>query len=106
MFRPTGQKNALKTPQSDLKNIFKSGCSCLTLMAFINIVGSMDTELSELEQKLTQFARLFKQMREENIELRQQLLVKSDESARLAGKVAAARTRLEALLQQVPEAEA
>lgn len=65
----------------------------------------MDTELSDLEQKLTQFALLFKQMRAENIELRQQLLVKSDEAARLAAKVEAARTRLEALLDQVPETE-
>ncbi|MGB8339827.1 MAG: DUF904 domain-containing protein [Burkholderiales bacterium] len=66
----------------------------------------MDHELSELEQKLMQFARLFKQMRVENIELRQQLLVKSDEAARLSAKVDAARERLEALLDQVPGAEA
>jgi cell division protein ZapB len=105
LFRHKGQKSSKKTALHNLKNSFKSGCSCLTLMAFINIVGSMDTELSDLEQKLAQFARLFKQMREENIELRQQLLVKSDESARLASKVAAAKTRLEALLEQVPEAE-
>ncbi|MGB8855877.1 MAG: DUF904 domain-containing protein [Burkholderiales bacterium] len=65
----------------------------------------MDNELSDLEQKLTQFALLFKQMRAENIELRQQLLVKSDEATRLAAKVEAARTRLEALLDQVPETE-
>lgn len=74
-------------------------------MAFLNIVVVMDNELSDLEQKLTQFALLFKQMRAENIELRQQLLVKSDEATRLAAKVEAARTRLEALLNQVPETE-
>lgn len=66
----------------------------------------MDSELSDLEQKLMQFARLFKQMRTENIELRQQLLVKSDEAGRLNDKVQAAKTRLEALLNQMPEAEA
>jgi cell division protein ZapB len=65
----------------------------------------MDHEISDLEQKLTQFAQLFKQMRAENIELRQQLLVKSDEALRLSNKVEAARTRLEALLAQVPETE-
>ncbi|MGB8598578.1 MAG: DUF904 domain-containing protein [Burkholderiales bacterium] len=75
-------------------------------MAFLLIVARMDHELSELEQKLMQFARLFKQMRVENIELRQQLLVKSDEAARLSAKVDAARERLEALLDQVPGAEA
>ncbi len=63
----------------------------------------MDHEISDLEQKLTQFAQLFKQMRAENIELRQQLLVKSDEATRLNTKVEAARARLEALLEQVPE---
>ncbi len=65
----------------------------------------MDHEISDLEQKLTQFAQLFKQMRVENIELRQQLLVKSDEASRLHAKVEAARTRLAALLEQVPETE-
>lgn len=65
----------------------------------------MDHEISDLEQKLTQFAQLFKQMRAENIELRQQLLVKSDETTRLSTKVEAARTRLEALLEQIPETE-
>lgn len=65
----------------------------------------MDHEISDLEQKITQFAQLFKQMRAENIELRQQLLVKSDETTRLSTKVEAARTRLEALLEQIPETE-
>lgn len=65
----------------------------------------MDHEIADLEQKLTQFAQLFKQMRAENIELRQQLLVKSDEAARLSSKVEAARARLEALLEQIPETE-
>ena len=65
----------------------------------------MDSELSDLELKLSQFARLFKQMREENIQLRQQLLMKSDEATRLGEKVQAAKTRLEALLVQMPETE-
>ena len=77
----------------------------MTLLAFLNIVTAMDHEISDLEQKITQFAQLFKQMRAENIELRQQLLVKSDETTRLSTKVEAARTRLEALLEQIPETE-
>jgi cell division protein ZapB len=77
----------------------------LTLLAFLNIVTAMDHEIADLEQKLTQFAQLFKQMRAENIELRQQLLVKSDEATRLSTKVEAARARLEALLVQIPETE-
>ncbi len=77
----------------------------MTLLGFLNIVTGMDHEIADLEQKLTQFAQLFKQMRAENIELRQQLLVKSDEAARLSSKVEAARARLEALLEQIPETE-
>ena len=65
----------------------------------------MEHEISDLEHKLAQFAQLFKQMRVENIELRQQLLVKSDEAARLSTKVEAARERLEALLEHMPAAE-
>jgi cell division protein ZapB len=74
-------------------------------MTFLNIVAGMDHEIADLEHKLTQFAQLFKQMRAENIELRQQLLAKSDEATRLSGKVEAARVRLEALLEQMPETE-
>jgi cell division protein ZapB len=65
----------------------------------------MDSELSALEDKLAQLVARLKALREENRDLRQQLVSRADENARLAEKLVAARTRIEALLKQIPETE-
>jgi cell division protein ZapB len=65
----------------------------------------MDAELSALEEKLALVAQRLKALREENRELRQQLATRTDENARLSEKLNAARTRIEALLKQIPETE-
>lgn len=65
----------------------------------------MDSELSALEDKLAQLVQRLKTLREENRELRQQVAARADENARLGEKLAAARTRIEALLKQIPETE-
>ena len=65
----------------------------------------MDAELSALEEKLAQLTQRLKTLREENRELRQQLAARTDENARNAEKLNAARTRIEALLKQIPETE-
>jgi cell division protein ZapB len=65
----------------------------------------MDSELSALEDKLAQLVARLKTLREENRDLRQQLAARADENVRLAEKLAAARTRIEALLKQIPETE-
>ena len=65
----------------------------------------MDPELSALEEKLAQVVHRLKTLREENRDLRQQLASRTDENARLAEKLAAAKTRIEALLKQIPETE-
>jgi cell division protein ZapB len=44
-------------------------------------------------------------LREANRELRQQLANRTDENARLSEKLAAAKSRIEALLTQIPETE-
>lgn len=44
-------------------------------------------------------------LREENLQLRQQLAVKADENTRLSEKISAATTRLEAVLAKIPEKE-
>jgi cell division protein ZapB len=66
----------------------------------------MDGELSSLEEKLTQLVQRLEALRAENRELRQQLATRTDENARLGEKLNAARTRIEALLKQIPETEA
>jgi len=65
----------------------------------------MDSELSALEEKLAQVVQRLKVLREENRDLRQQLATKTDEGARLSEKLAAAKSRIEALLKQIPETE-
>ena len=65
----------------------------------------MDAEFSSLEEKLDQLVQRLEALRTENRELRQQLAARTDENARLGEKLVAAKTRIEALLKQIPETE-
>lgn len=65
----------------------------------------MDSELSALEAKIEQAVAQLKQLRDEGRELRQHLAARTDENVRLTEKLAAAKTRIEALLKQIPETE-
>ena len=65
----------------------------------------MHPELDTLEEKLGQLVRRLEALREENRDLRQQLATRTDEIVRLAEKLAAAKSRIEALLTQIPETE-
>ncbi len=65
----------------------------------------MDSELATLEERLAQVVARLNALREENRDLRQQLATRTDENARNVEKLAAARTRIEALLKQIPETE-
>ena len=65
----------------------------------------MDSELAALEERLAQVVQRLKALREENRDLRQQLASRTDENARLGEKLNAARSRIEALLKQIPETE-
>ena len=65
----------------------------------------MEPELSALEERLAQLVQRLDQLREENRDLRQQLANRTDENARLAEKLNAAKSRIEALLKQIPETE-
>jgi cell division protein ZapB len=65
----------------------------------------MDAELDGLEEKLALLVRRLEALRDENRELRQQLANRTDENARVGEKLAAAKSRIEALLKQIPETE-
>jgi cell division protein ZapB len=65
----------------------------------------MDAELANLEERLAQLVQRMKALRDENRDLRQQLAARTDENSRLAEKLNAARSRIEALLKQIPETE-
>ena len=77
----------------------------MTGHVFSNRVEIMDAEFSSLEEKLDQLVQRLNALRAENRDLRQQLAARTDENARLGEKLAAAKTRIEALLKQIPETE-
>jgi cell division protein ZapB len=62
----------------------------------------VDAELKSLESKLGQFVELCHRLREDNVQLRQQLASAVDQSRRLEEKINTATTRLEMLLSQMP----
>jgi cell division protein ZapB len=65
----------------------------------------MEAEFDALEERLAQLVRRLEALRDENRELRQQVAQRTDENARIAEKLGAARSRIEALLKQIPETE-
>jgi uncharacterized protein (TIGR02449 family) len=65
----------------------------------------VDLELAALEERIEQLVQRLTALRAENRDLRQQLATRTDENARNVEKLAAARTRIEALLKQIPETE-
>jgi cell division protein ZapB len=65
----------------------------------------MEQELADFEARLNHFVQLFQRLRSENNELRQQIALRSDEARRLEERLDEARSRIEALLRQIPETE-
>lgn len=63
----------------------------------------MDAELKALDEKIQQLVSLCQRLREQNSELRQKLAATENENKRLGDKIGAARTRLEGLLEKIPE---
>ena len=63
----------------------------------------MDAEFDTLEGKIDQFLQLCQRLKSENRDLRLQLVSAQNDVKLLEGKVDGAKTRLEALLRQIPE---
>jgi cell division protein ZapB len=62
----------------------------------------VDTELTSLEAKVSQFVTLCERLRAENTTLRQQLAVAQNDAKRLNEKIDGAKSRLEGLLNRLP----
>jgi cell division protein ZapB len=71
-------------------------------MNFPNYSAWVDAELKSLESKLGQFIELCHRLRDDNVQLRQQLASAMDQSKRLEEKINTATVRLESLLTQMP----
>lgn len=63
----------------------------------------METELKSLEQKIAQFVDMCQRLRADNQQLRQQLAAALNENRQLDEKIGNATSRLENLLNQIPE---
>src|SRR5258708_6407107 len=88
-----------------LETTFTSAAYTLTCHGFSNRVTRMDADFDALEERLAQLVQRLTALRDENRELRQQLAARTDENARLGEKLTAAKSRIEALLRQIPEPE-
>jgi cell division protein ZapB len=63
----------------------------------------MQAELDTLEAKIRQVADLCQSLRRENVSLRQQLLAAQHENKQMTTRLEAAKSRLQSLLDQLPE---
>lgn len=63
----------------------------------------MEAELDTLDAKITQLIQLCQRLREDNSELRQELVATQNLNKQLMDKIEGARNRLEALLSRIPE---
>jgi cell division protein ZapB len=63
----------------------------------------MEAEIRSLEQKIAQFVEICQRLRADNHQLRQQLAAALSENHQLDEKISSATSRLENLLNQIPE---
>ncbi|QNM96630.1 hypothetical protein [Chitinimonas koreensis] len=63
----------------------------------------MEADLQTLEDRIGSLAMLCRQLRRENIELRQEVLVLKNDNRRLTDKVEVAKVRVEALIARLPD---
>lgn len=75
----------------------------MTTKGFANYSASMDADLKSLEEKLTQLIALCHSLRSENSALRQELAQTQSDSKKLRDNMALVSTRLEAVIDRLPE---
>jgi cell division protein ZapB len=63
----------------------------------------MDSDLTRLEQKLAALLADYNRLRAENESLKRELAKAQEQNRALTARIAAASTRLDSLLQQLPE---
>jgi predicted nucleic acid-binding Zn-ribbon protein len=63
----------------------------------------MQAELDALESKIAQILERYQGMREENLQLRQQVVALENSNKQLSDRLSEARSRMEALLNKIPD---
>lgn len=74
----------------------------MTRQDFCNYSVAMDAALTMLEEKIRQTVTLCESLRNENADLRRQLLALQSDHMQMGEKMEHARGRLEGLLKQLP----
>lgn len=75
----------------------------MTIQGFPNYSASMDADLKSLENKLSQLITLCQTLRAQNADLRQELVQAQSETKQLKDNIALVSTRLEAVIERLPE---
>jgi predicted nuclease with TOPRIM domain len=68
-----------------------------------NYSAGMQAELDALESKLAQILERYQSVREENLRLRQQMVAMEDANKQLSDRLSEARSRMESLLNKIPD---
>jgi cell division protein ZapB len=63
----------------------------------------MDAELKALEDRVSQLVQVCQRLRAENLQLRQEMAGVQNDNHQLTEKIDSAKSRLEQLLEQIPE---
>ncbi len=74
-------------------------------MNFPHYSARMEIELNALESKIRQLAQLCQNLRTENQKLRQQVAALGGDNKVLSERMIYARTRMESLLEKIPEGD-
>jgi cell division protein ZapB len=63
----------------------------------------MDADLKALEEKISQLVQLCKSLREDNVELRQSLVLAQEVERQLKARMQEAQIRIEGIIDRLPE---
>ena len=97
------ESRADQNDRADHESTLKINPYALTQQDFSNYSALMDAEFATLEDKIRQAANLCRKLRDENHDLRLQLASLENDRRHLSEKIDGARSRLEGLLQRIPE---
>lgn len=75
----------------------------MTIQGIPNYSAGMDADLKSLEDKLSQLITLCQTLRAQNAALRQELAQAQSEAKQLKDNIALVSTRLEAVIERLPE---
>jgi cell division protein ZapB len=90
-------------PHLSSQTTFTNSPYRLTCQAFLIYSCRVKAEFESLEHKLAQLVQLYQRLRAENHELRQALAESQSDQRQCSDKVDQAKSRLEKLLDQIPE---